>query len=66
LFFSRLGAIHDGTGDAISCPASMNNIMTASIGRYNNANGLYYYSNCSINAIKSTLLTPDRRFVFIG
>jgi hypothetical protein len=65
VLYFRLGATFDGTADAISCPASMNNIMTPTIGRYTNASGYLYYSNCSINAIKSTLLTPDRRFPFI-
>ncbi len=39
--------------------------MAPTYGIYNNANGLFYYSNCSINAIKSILLTPDRRFIYI-
>jgi hypothetical protein len=58
-----LGAIHDGaksnTKDATSCPGSLNNIMTSVIGQNANANPLFYFSNCSIKAFKSTLLNPD-------
>jgi hypothetical protein len=58
LHFS-LGAVHDGTGVAIACPASNNNIMNASVGAYTNSTNLFYFSNCSMNSFKLTLLTPD-------
>lgn len=54
-----LGATSDGIGMASSCSASKNNIMTPIIGSYLNSNGLYYFSNCSINSFKASLLTPN-------
>ena len=36
-FNFSLGAVHDQTGNATSCPASNNNIMTASVGAYTNS-----------------------------
>lgn len=54
-----LGASADGTGIASSCSASKNNIMTPIIGSYPNSNGLNYFSNCSINSFKASLLTPN-------
>ena len=54
-----LGAVHDQTGTAISCLASNNHIMTSSLGAYTNATNMFYFSNCSINSFKQTLLTPD-------
>ena len=61
-----LGAAHDGTVylgiDATSCPASKNNIMTPKVGSFYDANAMYYFSSCSIEAFKNTLLTPDRKY----
>ena len=60
-----LGAVHDGTFfsgiDAKSCPASRNNIMAPSVGSSNDAKAMYSFSDCSIEAFKNTLLTPDRQ-----
>ena len=60
-----LGAVHDGTFfqgiDARSCPASSNNIMTAQVGTFFKANAMYYFSECSIEEFKNTLLTLDRQ-----
>ena len=66
LFFKfnfSLGAIHDQTGTAISCPASNNNIMTSSVGAYTNSTNMFYFSNCSIISFKQTLLTSDYKYV---
>jgi len=65
-----LGAAHDGNAyndidysiDASSFPMSANNIMTPAVGAFYTANAMYYFSNCSINAFKKTLLTPDRKY----
>jgi hypothetical protein len=65
-----LGAAHDGTVyndndiyiDAATCSMSANNIMTPAVGAFFSANAMYYFSNCSINAFKNTLLTPDRKY----
>lgn len=54
-----LGAGKDGSGKAIACPASANYIMTPVAGYYGNSNNFYYYSKCSINSFKSTLLTSN-------
>ena len=63
-----LGAAHDGTVynniNASSCPMSANNIMTPAIGAFYNAQAMYYFSNCSINAFKNTLLSPNRKYIF--
>ncbi len=63
----RLGAVHDGTTfqgkDATSCPAGDNNIMTPNVGAFSNANAMFFFSSCSIDAFKSTLLSPDMTFV---
>jgi hypothetical protein len=69
LFLSAisLGAYHDGSGSATACPESSNNIMTPFLGLYSNANGLFHFSNCSINSFKQTLLSYDMkliRFIF--
>ena len=60
-----LGAVHDGTAyegiDATACPSYGNNIMTPSVGRFYDAKAMYYFSECSIEAFKKTLLTPDRQ-----
>ncbi len=65
----RLGAVHDGTFynnvDARMCPAEENNIMTPLLGAFNNANAMFYFSQCSIAAFKSTLLTPDMMLGFL-
>jgi hypothetical protein len=65
----RLGAVHDGTFynnvDARMCPAEANNIMTPRLGAFNNANAMFYFSQCSIAAFKSTLLTPDMMLGFL-
>jgi hypothetical protein len=58
-----LGAYHDGTGSAAACPASSNNIMTPLLGLYSNVNGLFYFSNCSINSFKQTLLSYDMKLI---
>ena len=61
-YFS-LGAVHDGTvinsADASQCPASDNYIMTPNLGAFSNPHNLYYYSNCSINQFKKTLLSSS-------
>ena len=36
-FNFSLGAVHDQTGNATSCPASNSNIMTAGVGDYTNS-----------------------------
>ena len=63
-----LGAVHDGTFfqgiDARSCPASSNNIMTPKVGTFFKPNAMYFFSECSIEAFKNTLLTPDRQLIF--
>ena len=58
-----LGAVHDGSGSAINCSASNNNIMTPAVGAYSNGTNLFYFSQCSINSFKETLLTPDKKFI---
>jgi hypothetical protein len=60
IFKSSLGAVHDGTGAAISCPASLNNIMNSVVGRYPDSGNLFYFSNCTINSFKATLLTSNK------
>jgi hypothetical protein len=57
---SSLGAVHDGTGAAISCPASLNNIMNSVVGRYPDSGNLFYFSNCTINSFKAALLTSNK------
>ena len=61
----RLGAVHDGQTyqgiDASRCPASANNIMTPNVGAFYDATAMYYFSDCSIDAFKNTLLTQDRQ-----
>jgi hypothetical protein len=57
---SSLGAVHDGTGAAISCPASSNYIMNPVVGRYPDNGNLFYFSNCTINSFKATLLTSNK------
>ena len=68
-YYSSLGAVHDGTIynniNATMCPAKANNIMTPVTGAFYNANAMFYFSNCSIAAFKSTLLTPDMKLIFI-
>ena len=54
IYFS-LGAVHDGTGVAVNCTASSNNMMTAVIGLYSNAQNLFFFSNCSVNSFKKLL-----------
>jgi hypothetical protein len=58
--------VHDGTKhleiDATSCPPYLNNIMTPSTGTFDNTNALYYFSKCSIEAFKKTLLTSDHQY----
>ena len=62
-----LGAVHDGTSyegiNAIACPATGNNIMTPSVGSFYYPNAMYYFSKCSVEAFKNTLLTPDRQYI---
>ena len=48
---------------ASACKASANNIMTPSFGMYTNSSNLYYFSNCSINSFKASLLSPNRRYI---
>ena len=65
--FIRLGAVHDGLNDenrydASSCPASANNIMTPNVGAFFDANAMFYFSTCSIQAFKSVLLKPDLQY----
>ena len=64
-FFFSLGAVHDQTGIASSCPASSNYIMTSSVGSYTNATNSFYFSNCSITSFKKTILTSDFKFIII-
>ena len=47
--------------DATSCSAYDNNVMTPLIGSFYNAYSLFYFSNCSIAAFKTTLLTSDMK-----
>ena len=54
--------MHDGTDKTQSCPASQNNIMTSVVGAYFNVSQIRYFSNCSINSIQSTLLTPNMEY----
>ena len=61
IFILSLGGIHDGTYAASACPASSNYIMTASVGTSQNATNLFYFSNCTLDTFKSTLLTPDMK-----
>jgi hypothetical protein len=49
--------VHDGSGSARACPVSWNNIMTPLVGAYTNANSMFYFSNCSVNSITSTILS---------
>ena len=62
-----LGAVHDGIAfqgiDARSCPSYGNNIMTPIVGMFNDSKAMYYFSKCSIEAFKNTLLTPDRQYI---
>ena len=58
-----LGAVHDGTGSAILCYPSINNIMTSRFGSYSNGTNLFYFSQCSINSFKNTLLTTDKKLI---
>jgi hypothetical protein len=65
ILIKRLGAVHDGTTykgiNASRCPASANNVMTPSVGAFYDATAMYYFSDCSIDAFKNTLLTQDRQ-----
>ena len=45
----------------VPMPASANNIMKPSVGAFYDATAMYYFSDCSIDAFKNTLLTPDRK-----
>ncbi len=64
IIISSLGAVHDGTGAAIRCPAFSNYMMTAIVGTYQtNLQNLNFFSNCSKNSIKENLLTSDRTLV---
>ena len=60
-----LGAVHDGTANeginAIACISDRNNIMTLRVGRFYDAKAMYYFSECSIEEFKNTLLTLDRQ-----
>ncbi len=60
-----LGAVHDGSKigniDATSCNTSLNNIMAPSTGKSTNANGLYFFSNCSIKAFKMNLFESSNK-----
>jgi hypothetical protein len=60
-YYLSLGSIHDGTGVALSCLTTNNYIMTPMIGSGSNATNLYYFSTCSVNQFKTTLLTADLR-----
>ena len=57
-----LGAIHDGTANALACSARSNYIMTPAAGAFKSFNNLYYliFSNCSVNAFKYTLLASNQ------
>jgi hypothetical protein len=37
--------------------------MTPSFGMYTDALNLRYFSNCSINSFKASLLSPNRRYI---
>jgi hypothetical protein len=37
--------------------------MTPNVGAFSNANAMFFFSSCSIDAFKSTLLSPDMTFV---
>ena len=65
-----LGAVHDGGVskqgiDATSCPASKNNIMTPNAAAFSDANAMYYFSDCSIESFKNTLLTSDKLYIIV-
>ena len=60
-----LGAEHDQTGRATACPASSNYIMTSSIGSYSNSSNLFYFSPCSVSSFKRTVLTADKKLLYI-
>ncbi len=58
-----LGAYHDGSSNAIDCPASLNNLMTPILGDSIDSQNAFYFSACSIKSFKLKLLTADRKFV---
>ena len=58
-FIFSLGAVHDQSLAALSCPASNNNIMTPSVGTFTNSSNLFFFSNCSVWSFKQTILSPD-------
>ncbi len=61
--FLSLGAPHDGSGVAVNCSTQTNYLMTPSVGYYaDNIQNLFLFSNCSINAFKTKLLTADRLY----
>jgi hypothetical protein len=37
--------------------------MTPSLGSYSNGTNLFYFSQCSINSFKNTLLTTDKKLI---
>ena len=59
-FLNSLGAPHDGTGVSVNCPQSSNYLMTVGVGKYDtNQQNLFLLSSCSINSIKTLLLSAN-------
>jgi hypothetical protein len=52
-----LGSNHDSILDGETCPESDNYIMTPVSGIYSNTQNHIYFSSCSINRIKSMILS---------